>query len=240
MKTLLPSLLASLLLSSSAYGGLLTVPVKIAAKVAEHGADNVVEHVVTHSADNVVEHAVTGSADNVAEHLATHNGDDAAKALAKGGTKTLKSAPAIAKTIDASVDAARMEARAMKPVVAPIHRTPIPKPRNPTAEAAIKAAPWIAVGTGTGVGIAKGADNLSAGSRERAKALGEAERDAIHDNPDLLPRKWETENRPWTILAWCGGGSVLLIGAGVGVGLLGLLGGRRLMTGWNSRRHSHP
>ena len=232
MKTLLPSLLASLLLSSSAHAGWLTVPAKVAGKIAKHGADNVVEHVVTHSADNVVEHVVTGSADNVAEHVATHNADDAAKAIARGGAKaSLKSAPAIAKTIDASVDAARLEAHAMKPAVASIHRPPIPKPRNPTAEAAIKAAPLIAVGAGTGVGIARGADNLSAGSRDRSRSIGEAERTAIQENPSLLPQKWEAENRPWTILAWCGGGSVLLIGAGIGIGLLGFLGGRRLLAG---------
>ena len=253
MKTLLPSLLASLLLASSAHAGWLTVPVKIAGKIAKHGADNVVEHVVTHSADNVVEHVVThsadnvaehviaGSADNVAEHVVTHNADDAAKTIAKGGARaSLKSTTAIAKTIDASVDAARLETRAMKPVVAPIHRPPIPKPRNPTAEAAIKAAPWVAVGAGTGVGIARGADNLSAGSRDRTRSIGEAERTAIQENPSLLPRKWEAENRPWTILAWCGGGSVLLIGAGIGIGLLGFLGGRRLLAGRRFPHHINP
>ena len=241
MKTLLPSLLASLLLSSSAHAGWLTVPVKIARKIAEHGADNVVEHVVTHSADNVAEHVIAGSADNVAEHVVTHNADDAAKVAAKTGSKvSLASAPKVAKALDTSVDIARAEAQAAKPLVKEIHRVPIPKPRNPTAEAAIKAAPLIAVGAGTGVGIARGADNLTAGSRDRSRSIGEAERTAIQESPTLLPRKWEAENRPWTVLAWCGGGSVLLIGAGIGFGLLGFLGRRRLLAGRRFPRQFNP
>lgn len=201
---LLLSTLLALLLSTTSHAGVLTAPVKIAEKIAAHSADNVVEHVVTSSADNAVEHVVA------------NNVDDAAKLAVTTGSKvSLASAPKVAKAIDASMDIARAEAQAAKPLVKEIHRVPIPKPRSPTAEVAIKTAPWMAVGVGAGAGIVIGAHNVTAGLRERQESIGEAEKEAILNDPSLLPAKWETESNFWRTLARGCNIFLVLIGAAV-------------------------
>lgn len=227
---ILLSTLLALLLSTTSHAGFLTAPVKIAEKIAAHSADNVIEHVVTHSADNVVEHAVASSADNAVEHVVANNADDAATLAVKTGSRvSLASAPKVAKVIDTSMDIARTEAQAAKPLVKEIHRIPIPKPRSPTAEMVIKTAPKLAVGVGAGAGIAVGVHNVTAGIRERQESIGEAEKEAILNDPSLLPTKWDHESSFWNTLARGCNVSLILIGAAVPLWVF---------LGWCARRRA--
>lgn len=187
--------LASILAAHAVFGGILTAPLKIAAKIAGHSADNVAAHVATHSADNVVGHVVT------------HNADDAAKLAAKGGAKVAATAPKVVKAVDAAVDAARLEAAASKPAVASIHRPPIPKPRHPAIEAAIRETPKIAVGVGLAAGAAIASDNLTAGERDLDRATGEA----IRKDPALARVRIEESGRWKGVLGGCVGAAAILV-----------------------------
>lgn len=179
--------IASILAAQAAFGGILTIPAKIAAKIAGHSADNVVAHVATHSADNV------------AEHVVTHNADDIAKAAAKGGAKAAaQTAPKVAKAVDAAIDAARIEAEASKPVVKAIHRAPIVKPGH------------LAAG-GVGIGTVVAANNLTVGERDIDLATG----DAIRNNPDIARVRVEASGRWKEIVAkWLSSGTGVGIGMG--------------------------
>ena len=166
------TLIVSLLLASAAHGGVLTGAAKVAGKIAEHGADNAVEHAVT------------------------HYGDDAAKAVVKGGgTAAVHAAPKVVKTVDAAVDAARLETRVAKPAVEAIHRAPIVKPGH-------------LVGGGVGAAAVVGAHNYTAGERE----IDEAVRDAIENDPALARDRIRASGRWANTLAACGGAAIVLIG----------------------------
>lgn len=185
--------LASILATNAAFGGILTVPAKIAAKIAGHSADNIVAHVATHSADNV------------AEHVITHNADDIAKVAAKGGAKAAaQTAPKVAKAVDAAIDAARIEAEASKPVVKAIHRAPIVKPGH------------LAAG-GVGIGTVVAANNLTVGERDIDLATG----DAIRNNPEVAIRHIADGGRWKNILAWCGGCGLMLAALGLAFRIAG-------------------
>ena len=166
------ALLASLLLATAAHAGPATAVVKIAEKAIKHGADNAVEHAVT------------------------HYGDDAAKAVVKGGgTTAVHAAPKVVKTVDAAVDAARIETRAAKPAVETIYRAPIVKPGH-------------LVGGGVGAAAVVGAYNYTAGER----AIDEGVRDAIENDPTLARDRIQASGRWANTLAACGGAAIILIG----------------------------
>ena len=166
------AIIVSLLLASAAHGGVLTGAAKVAGKIAERGTDNAVEHV------------------------ATHNGDDAARAAVKGGGEVaVRAAPKVVQTVDAAVDAARLETRAAKPAVETIHRAPIVKPGH-------------LVGGGVGAAAVVGVDNYTAGERE----IDEAVRDAIGRDPALARERINESGRWKTTLAACGGAAIVLIG----------------------------
>ena len=185
--------LASLFMAGVASGGILTLPAKVAAKVAEHSADNVVGHVVTHSADNV------------AEHVVTHNADDAAKVLAKGGARAgVEVAPKVARAVDAAVEAARIETRAVRPVIKVAPRAPIVKPGHILA-------------VGGGIAGVTAAHNLTAGERD----LDDATADALRNNPSLALRRVVDGGRWKNILAWFGGVGVLLAFLGLALRIAG-------------------
>lgn len=144
------TIIVSLLLASAAHGGPVTAVVKIAGKVASR------------------------SADNVAEKVVIHNTDDAAKIMAKGvGTTATHAAPAVERTVARSVELARAEAAATRPVVQAAPRTPILRPGNIAA-------------TGLGVAAVDAAHNLTSGTRDKDRAIADSTRKTIADHPDLL------------------------------------------------------
>ena len=195
------TLIVSLLLASAAHGGVLTGAAKVAGKIAEHGADNAVEHAVT------------------------HYGDDAAKAVVKGGgTAAVHAAPKVVKTVDAAVDAARLETRVAKPAVEAIHRAPIVKPGH-------------LVGGGVGAAAVVGAHNLTVGERERDRALADATRETLAEHPELLAEivRADGETGFWNhIGAGLGRASVWF--AAVLGGLLGIAGLIRVLPRRNRRK----
>lgn len=195
------TLIVSLLLASAAHGGVLTGAAKVAGKIAGHGTDNAVEHVVT------------------------HYGDDAAKAFAKGGgTAAVHAAPKVVKTVDAAVHAARLETRVAKPAVKAIHRAPIVKPGH-------------LVGGGVGAAAVVGAHNLTAGERERDRALADATRETLAEHPELLAEivRADGETGFWNhIGAGLGRASVWF--AAVLGGLLGIAGLIRVLPKRNRRK----
>ena len=196
------TLIVSLLLASAAHGGVLTGAAKVAGKIAGHGTDNAVEHVVT------------------------HYGDDAAKAVAKGGgTAAVHAAPKVVKTVDAAVHAARLETRAAKPAVEAIHRAPIMKPMHVAA-------------AGVGVAAVDAAHNLSAGEREKDRAIADSTRKTLADHPELAADviRADRETGFWNH-----------IGAGIGQGAVwclalagGLFGLAALIRSIPLRRRRRP
>ena len=129
------TLIISLLLATSAHGGVLTGAAKLFGKIVGHGADNAVVHVAAHYGDDAAK-AVAHYGDDAAK-AATHHGDDAARMAARGGeTAATHLTPQVVRTVDAAVDAARVEARAAQPAVETIHRTPIVRPMHLAASGA--------------------------------------------------------------------------------------------------------
>lgn len=99
------TILLSIFLTSAAYAGPATAVVKIAEKIAAHGADNVAEKVIV------------------------HNADDAAKLATKGAGKTATHvAPAVERTVSRSVELAQAEAQVAKPAVQAVVRKPLVRP----------------------------------------------------------------------------------------------------------------
>lgn len=196
------TLIVSLLLASAAHGGVLTGAAKVAGKIAEHGTDNAVEHVVT------------------------HYGDDAARAAVKGGGEVaVHAAPKVARAVDAAVDAARLETRVAKPVVETIHRTPIVKPMHLAA-------------AGVGVAAVDAAHNLTAGERERDRALADATRETLAEHPELLAEvvRADGETGFWNHIG-AGLGRASIWFAAIFGGLLGIAG---LIRALPRRRRRKP
>lgn len=172
MNTIL-TILVSILLTAAAHGGMLTGAAKLFGKIVGHGADNAVVHVATHYGDDAAK-AVAHYGDDAAK-AATHHGDDAARMAARGGeTAATHLTPQVVRTVDAAVDAARVETRAVQPAVEAIHRTPIVRPMH------------LAAG-GVAVGTVVAAHNLTAGEREKDRALADATRQTVAEHPELLP-----------------------------------------------------
>jgi len=145
------TILLSIFLTSAAYAGPATAVVKIAEKIAAHGADNVAEKVIV------------------------HNADDAAKLATKGAGKTATHvAPAVERAVARSVERAQAEVRVAKPAVQAAVRKPLIRPGT------------IAAG-GVAAGTVVAAHNLTAGEREKDRALADATRKTLADRPDLLP-----------------------------------------------------
>ena len=162
-----------LLFTIAARGGVLTTPVRIVKEVFVHGADNAAVHVATHYGDDAAK-AVAHYGDDAAK-AATHHGDDAARMAARGGeTAATHLTPQVVRTVDAAVDAARVEAHAAQPAVEAIHRTPIVRPMH------------LAAG-GAAVGTVVAAHNLTAGEREKDRAIADATRQTVAEHPELLP-----------------------------------------------------
>jgi len=95
------TLLLSLFLATAAHAGPSTAVVKIAEKIAAHGADNVAEKVIV------------------------HNADDAARLAAKGAGRT---ATHVAPAIERTVKLVQAEARAAKPAAQAAARKPLVRP----------------------------------------------------------------------------------------------------------------
>ena len=149
MNTIL-AIVLSFLLSSVAHGGPVTAVVKIAEKAAAR------------------------SADNVAEKVVVRNADDAAKLAAKGAGKTATHvAPAVERTVVRSVELARAEAAAAKPVVRAAARKPLVRPGNIAA-------------TGFGVATVDAAHNLTAGARDKDHAIADSTRTTLAKHPEML------------------------------------------------------
>ena len=226
MKIYFP-LFVSLLIVGNTYAGVLTGAVKIAGKIAKHGADNAAEHVITHYSDDAARAAgkiAEDGADNAAEHAVTHYSDDAARAAVKGGgTAAVHTAPKVVKAVDATVEAARIEANATKPVVEAIHRTPIVKP-------VVK--PGQLVGGGVGVAAVVGTYNLTAGERDKDQALANATRETLAQHPEMLPEvvKVDGETGMYGMVPWAGRALIcvsVIIGLALGIRILRPLFRRR-------------
>lgn len=161
----------------------------------------------------VAQKIATHSADNVAEHVVTHYGDDAARGAVKvGGEVAVHAAPKVARAVDAAVDAARLETTAAKPVVEAIHRTPIVKPMH-------------LVGAGAGIAAIDAAHNLTAGERERDRALADATREILAEHPEQLVEtvRAEGETGFWNHIG-AGLGRAFVWFAAILGGLLGIAG----------------
>lgn len=114
------------------------------------------------------------SADNVAEKVVVRNADDAAKLAAKGAGKTAtRVAPAVERTVVRSAELARAEAAAAKPVVRAAARKPLVRPGNIAA-------------TGFGVATVDAAHNLTAGARDKDRAIADATRETLPGHPEML------------------------------------------------------
>ena len=123
----------------------------------------------------IAEKVAAHSADNVAEKVIVHNADDAAKLAAKGAGKTATHvAPAVERTVARSVELAQAEARVAKPAVQAAVRKPLVRPGT------------IAAG-GVAAGTVVAAHNLTAGEREKDRALADATRKTLAEHPDMLP-----------------------------------------------------
>ena len=199
MKIYFP-LFVSLLIVGNTYAGVLTGAAKIAGKIAEHGADNAAEHVITHYSDDAARAAVKG-----------------------GGTAAVHTAPKVVKAVDATVEAARIEANATKPVVEAIHRTPIVKP-------VVK--PGQLVGGGVGVAAVVGTYNLTAGERDKDQALADATRETLAQHPEMLPEvvKVDGETGMYGMVPWAGRALIcfsVIIGLALGIRILRPLFRRR-------------
>ena len=194
------------------------------------GAAKVTGKIVGRYGDDAVK--VTGKiakhgSDNVAEHVIVNYGDDAAKAVVKGGERAaLHTAPKIARAVDVAVDAARIESVSMKPAVEAIHRAPIVKPAH-----------FLAGGGGVATVVA--AQNLTAGEREKDRALADSTRKTLADHPEMLHEvvRVERETGLWN-----------RIGVGAGRGMEWALpilaaGGSAalvvLAIGWNRRKRKN-
>lgn len=217
-----------LLIVGNTYAGVLTGAAKIAGKIAKHGSDNAAEHVITHYSDDAARAAgkiAEDGADNAAEHAVTHYSDDAARAAVKGGgTAAVHTAPKVVKAVDATVEAARIEANATKPVVEAIHRTPIVKPGQ------LK--PGHLVGGGVGVAAVVGTHNLTAGERDKDQALADATRETLAQHPEMLPEvvKIDGETGLYGMVPWAGRALIcfsLIIGLALGIRILRPLFRRR-------------
>ncbi len=222
MKIYFP-LFVSLLIVGNTYAGVLTGAAKIAGKIAKHGSDNAAEHVITHYSDDAARAAgkiAEDGADNAAEHAVTHYSDDAARAAVKGGgTAAVHTAPKVVKAVDATVEAARIEANATKPVVEAIHRTPIVKPSQ-------------LVGGGVGVAAVVGTYNLTAGERDKDQALADATRETLAQHPEMLPEvvKVDGETGLYGMVPWAGRALIcfsVIIGLALGIRILRPLFRRR-------------
>ena len=219
MKIYFP-LFAFLLFIGNTYAGVLTGAAKIAGKIAKHGSDNAAEHAVTHYSDDAARAAgkiAEDGADNAAEHAVTHYSDDAARAA-------VHAAPKVAKAVDATVEAARIEANATKPVVEAIHRTPIVKPGQ------LK--PGHLVGGGVGVAAVVGTYNLTAGERDKDQALADATRETLAQHPEMLPEvvKVDGETGMYGMVPWAGRALIcfsVIIGLALGIRILRPLFRRR-------------
>ena len=212
-----------LLIVGNTYAGVLTGAAKIAGKIAKHGSDNAAEHVITHYSDDAARAAgkiAEDGADNAAEHAVTHYSDDAARAAVKsGGTAAVHTAPKVVKAVDATVEAARIEANATKPVVEAIHRTPIVKPGQ-------------LVGGGVGVAAVVGTYNLTAGERDKDQALADATRETLAQHPEMLPEvvKVDGETGMYGMVPWAGRALIcfsVIIGLALGIRILRPLFRRR-------------
>ncbi len=212
-----------LLIVGNTYAGVLPGAAKIAGKIAKHGSDNAAEHVITHYSDDAARAAgkiAEDGADNAAEHAVTHYSDDAARAAVKGGgTAAVHTAPKVVKAVDATVEAARIEANATKPVVEAIHRTPIVKPGQ-------------LVGGGVGVAAVVGTYNLTAGERDKDQALADATRETLAQHPEMLPEvvKVDGETGMYGMVPWAGRALIcfsVIIGLALGIRILRPLFRRR-------------
>lgn len=145
------TLLLSLFLATAAYAGPAAGVVKIAEKIAAHGADNVAEKVFVRNVDEVTKFATKG-AGKTATHVA----------------------PAVERTVVRTVELVQAEARVAKPAVQAAVRKPLVRPGT------------IAAG-GVAAGTVVAAHNLTAGEREKDRALADATRKTLADRPDLLP-----------------------------------------------------
>lgn len=155
--------------------------------------------------------------DNAAEHAVTHYSDDAARAA-------VHAAPKVAKAVDATVEAARIEANATKPVVEAIRRTPIVKPGQ------LK--PGHLVGGGVGVAAVVGTYNLTAGERDKDQALADATRETLAQHPEMLPEvvKVDGETGMYGMVPWAGRALIcfsVIIGLALGIRILRPLFRRR-------------
>lgn len=145
----------------------------------------------------IAEKVAACSADNVAEKVVVHNADDAAKLAAKGVGKTATHvAPAVERTVVRSAELARAEAVAAKPAVTAAARKPLVRPGN-------IAATGLAIGTGVA------ADNLTAGEREKDRALADATRETLAEHPEMLAEVLRADGET---------GFLNRAGAGIGTG----------------------
>ena len=198
------SLFVSLLIVGNTYAGVLTGAAKIAGKIAKHGADNAAEHVITHYSDDAARAAVKG-----------------------GGTAAVHAAPKVVKAVDATVEAARIEANATKPVVEAIHRTPIVKP-------VVKPGQLLEGGGAVAIVVAPGIAtyNLTAGERDKDQALADAMRETLAQHPEMLPEvvKVDGETGLYGMVPWAGRALIcfsLIIGLALGIRILRPLFRRR-------------
>lgn len=205
MKPTTLALLSVFFLTVSAQGGMLSIPVKIAAKVFGRRSGSVAAHVVTHHGDDAVK-VVSNYGDDAAK-AASHYGDDAARAVVRGGGEVaLHRAPKVASAVDAAVAAAKAESTAAKPL-------------SKAAAVLAEVKPKQILAGGASIAAVVGASNLSSGSREVGKATAEA----IRTNPELASQRIETTGSCLTELARESGKGVGYAGMGV-AGFFGFLG----------------
>ena len=151
----------------------------------------------------IAEKVAARSADNVAEKVVVRNADDAAKLAAKGAGKTATHvAPAVERTVVRSAEPARAEATAAKPAVKAATRKTIVRPGNIAA-------------TGLAIGTGDAAHNLTAGEKEKARALAAATRETLAEHPEMLADVLRADGETG-FLNRAGAG----IGSGVGRGLV--------------------